>query len=340
VNINSERIGKRNSKPRLADPAQDVEASTQPPEQPSPFWDVGGASAAEAFTQPEIEQASELEKAKGMSVSKRMTLGQRIALPNTAEIGNKYGEDIQRAVEKTGAELMQMTPLDRLNWRYPFLGLVRLPDELRKTLGEPDGDVCLEYYRRFVGAIKSEDDVSDEPLSILLELLKKHPIEFQCSGWVCFAVGYIVLGYPNFKNCHARAKKLFAHYWRDMNSPKHQKWGQRWLQMFKGRQKLDSPHVRHWRRAVTWMEKAAERGLAGTKWFDEYAKSHSKRCDCLNERSFQVLRRAYVKVARRYEDSPPPSAVVLEAAAAEHRVSARALAQFRADAKKRTRNSQ
>lgn len=89
-----------------------------------------------------------------------------------------------------------------------------------------------------------------------------------------------------------------------------------------------------------WMAKADDRGLAGSKWFDEYAAPRPNRCACLTERSFRVLRKAYVKIARRYEEAPPASAVILEAVAAGHGVSSRALAEFRADAKKRTGKQQ
>jgi hypothetical protein len=299
MSINSDRPSKPDGVAKIADqvPTQTVEV-----EQSSSFWNTIDTSSRQVFVRDRLKRAIEKERA-----------------------------NIQEAEAK-------LTPLERMNRRYPNMKLHSLPETfpLRDLLGEPDVDVCLQYYQRFIAASESE---GDEPVSILLEFLKEHPIEFGCSGWILYAVGYIVLGYPIPGHCERRARKLFSSYWRDTKSPKHQKSVNQNFQMFKACRNLDSPHAAHLRGVVKWMDKAADR-LPGTKWFDEYAASRPKRCACLNEHNFQLLRKAYVKIARRYEESPPPSTVLLEAVAAGHRVSSRALAEFRADAKKRTRNSQ
>jgi hypothetical protein len=276
------------------------------------------------------------------------TLGQRVAkssrLPPTdnrgvmdtssTSAGRQWWEPLTKEI---GDSVSQMTPLERMNLRYPNMKLHRLPESQRELFGEPDLDVCLRYYRNTMAAIKSD---GNEPVSVLSEFLRKHPIEFQCSGWVWYAFGYIVLGYPDLRNCEARARKLFSLYWRNINSRKHGKKAQKFIQMFRASKKLDSPHMEHWRSLVRWMNRAADRGLPSTSWFAEYAGSRSKKCTCLNKRSFQALEKARIRLVSRFEGYPPPSAVVLEAVAAGHRVSSRALAEFRADARKRTRNSQ
>jgi len=88
------------------------------------------------------------------------------------------------------------------------------------------------------------------------------------------------------------------------------------------------------------MQKAEGRNLAEKEWLAEYAKAYPHRCKCLSDRSFQLIRKAFLKIIPQHEDSPPPSAVVLEAIAVGHRVSSRALAEYRADARKRVRNLQ
>jgi hypothetical protein len=322
-------------------PAENIEASIEfsQLEQHSSFWDALQASFAQALTSSQVEQSDGPRESNILGLPERQSLGERFAPSSGANIGRRYGGEFQRLIEKAGAKLMQLTPLERMNRRYPNMKLHSLPEmfPLRDLLGEPDVDVCLQYYQRFMAASESE---GDEPVSILLEFLKEHPIEFGCSGWTWYAVGYIVLGYPTPGHCERRARKLFSSYWRDTNSPKHKKLVQQSYRMFKACQKLNSPHGAHLRAVVKWMDRAADRGLPGTTWFDEYTASRPNRCDCLNECNFQLLRKAYVKIARRYEESPAASTVVLEAVAAEHQVSSRALAEFRADAKKRTRNSQ
>jgi hypothetical protein len=251
--------------------------------------------------------------------------------------GLTHGEWIEASIEKAGADLMRMTPLERMNRRYPEMRLRPLPEKRRKLLGEPDLDICLQYYHRFLAA---DQDEGDEPVSILLEFLKKHPIEFDCSGWVATAVGNIVLGYPFPRRCEPRARKLFSRYWRETNSPKHHKAVQAGYRMSEACEELDSLHAAHWRSLVKWMDKAAKRSHSETKWFEEYAASRPRRCPCLDERQFQILRKAKEKIAHRYLETPPPSSVVLEAVAAAHGVSSRALAEFRADARKRAGKSQ
>jgi len=246
---------------------------------------------------------------------------------------------LERAIKQAGDDLMRMTPLKRMNRQYPNMKL-HLPPEtspVHDWFAEPNVDVCLQYYLRFTAASESQ---GDEPVSILLEFLKEHPIEFQCSGWTWYAVGYIILGYPIPRQCERRARKLFSHYWRETTSPKHWKQVRQSFQMFKASQELDSPHVAHWRHAAGWIRRADERGLAGTRWFAAYAKTHPDKCTCLTERWFEVLKKGFAKAVRRSEDYPPPSAVVLEAVATEYGVSSRALAEFRADARKRVRKSQ
>ena len=182
-------------------------------------------------------------------------------------------ERIKRAAQKARAAIHEaeakLTPIERMNRRYPNMKLHQLPENMRKLFGDPDVDVCLQYYRRFMAASKSE---GDEPVAILCEFLREHSIEFQCSGWVWYAFGYIVLGYPDLRNCERRARRLFSAYWRDINSPKHKKFGQQFMGMLKAQRELDSEHATHWRVVVKWMNRAEERGLARTRWFDEYSR--------------------------------------------------------------------
>ena len=150
---------------------------------------------------------------------KRLTLGQRMGLssPQAAEIASGRGTSspspsigqqwLVDMIQKAGDDLSRMTPLERMNRRYPNMKLRQLPEKMRDLFGDPDLDVCLQYYRRFMAASESE---GDEPVAILCEFLREHSIEFQCSGWVWYAFGYIVLGYPDLRNCERRARKLFS----------------------------------------------------------------------------------------------------------------------------------
>ena len=342
MRIDSDDSCKANARRQNADPtaAETIEASDDPQlSQPQSFLDGLELSFSQAFTSSEIGPSSRARDGSSLGFPGRRSLGEPVALTRGSKVVSDYGEKFRRGAEQAAAELMKLTPLERMNRRYPNLKLHSLPRTFpfRDLLGEPNVDVCLEYYQRFTAALESE---GDEPVSILLEFLTEHPIEFGCSGWILYAVGYIVLGYPTPGHCERRARKLFSRYWRDINSPKHQKSVLQTLRMSKACRKLDSPHAAHWRGLVTWMAKADERGLAGSKWFDEYTAPRPNRCACLTERGFRVLRKAYVKIARRYEEAPPASAVVLEAVAAGHGVSSRALAEHRANAKKRTRKQQ
>jgi len=294
--------------------------------------------------QPRERHTNSIQKGDEATLTQRIGLTQRVtsasSVPGTLQGAyGGYGEWLGCAIEKAGAELMQMTPLERINRRHPTLWLHPLAEThpLRDLGVEPDPTIGLEYYRRFMAASESRND---DPANVLLEFLRKYPLEFDCSGWVLYAFGYLVLGYPRPRDCESRAKRVFFHYWRATKSPKPAKRVQQLLRMSKASKILASPHVAHCRRLLRWMDKAAERGIPGSKWFDEYVRSHPNMCSCLSELNFRALRKAYVRIARRYGDSPPPSAVVLEAVAAAHHVSSRALAGFRADARKRSGKSQ
>ena len=175
-----------------------------------------------------------------------------------------------------------------------------LPENRRKLLDEPDLDICLQYYRRFLAAA---EDKGDKPVSILLEFLKKHTIEFDCSGWVATAVGYIVLGYPVPRHCEPRARKLFSRYWRDTNSPKNYKSGQGSYRLFMACKELNSLLCSALARfLVKWMGKAAKRGHSETQMVRsrKYAASRPKRRPCrTDERQFQIPSKS------QGEDSPP-----------------------------------
>ena len=127
---------------------------------------------------------------------KRLSLGQQIApsprrAAETLSIADSSGTPIgQQSLEATIKEAGES--LSRMNRRCPDMKLPRLPEEMRERLGEPDVDVCLQYYLRF---IKAKESDGDEPVSILTEFLSEHPIEFQCSGWVCNAFGYLAIAY-------------------------------------------------------------------------------------------------------------------------------------------------
>ena len=62
-----------------------------------------------------------------------------------------------------------MTPLERMNLRYPNMKLHHLPESQRELFGEPDLDVCLRYYRKVMAAIKSD---GNEPVLVLSEFLR------------------------------------------------------------------------------------------------------------------------------------------------------------------------
>jgi hypothetical protein len=237
--------------------------------------------------------------------------------------------------QRIAKKLTQMTPMELMNWSHPDLRLHSLPFPDREFFGEPDVDVCLRYFRRVLAAGQSEDD---EVVSVLLEFLEKHPIEFTCSGWVIPAVGYVVLGYPRLRTCAPRAKKLFSAYWRRVNSPLPEKCVGHFFPMFQGNRFLDSQHADHWRAVVRWMEKKQRQDIVAGKWFAEYAKSHPHRCTCVHHETFKLIRKAYAKVAKRLVDlSPAPSVVILEAVATKCGVSSSKLGKYCADTKKKIR---
>ena len=120
---------------------------------------------------------------------------------------------------------------------------------IRKTFGDPKPAVALEYCRRFR---ETEDP------DALLEFLEKHPVEFDCSGWVCTAFGYIALGFPRRSECETRARKLFESYWRRI---KRSKYTNRQIlalvqtSVEKKKFSASSPHRTHFQHATRWLAK-------------------------------------------------------------------------------------
>ena len=288
---------------------------------------AGGKKDGLARFTPALEQtrgsfSDEVGSLSGAPPPERPSFGQSIARKISSEMGKKLSE---------------MTPVERMNWAHPQLRLSSLPKTFpnREFYGEPEVDVCLRYYRRFLVAIESDDD---EVVSVLLEFLKKHPIEFDCSGWVVPAFGYVVLGYPRLRTCQERARKLFSAYWRHVKSPLAEKQTKGSLQMHRGTQFIDSRHKHHWTAVVRWIRKMQDRDLPASSWFAKYADSHPLRCVCVDKDNFQLIRKAYAKIAKRSVDSSPaPSVVILEAVASKCGVSSSKFGKYRADIKKRIR---
>src|SRR5579884_517929 len=228
-----------------------------------------------------------------------------------------------------------LSPMERLNRRNPNLHLNLGPPSLRQ-FGEPDLATCVRYYRQFWNTVA---DSPDDGVAILKEFLTKHATEWDCSGWVWAATGYLMHMCPN-RQGEARAKSWMNFYWRFRKSPKHQKDLQKIWSLFRAHQKLGSPHIPHLKAVIRWIIKASQTG-AGGSWAD-FEKVRPKHCSCIRERSFGLLKSALRTVERQDHPGggawPAPSTVLLQAVATAHNVSVRELAQFRADARKRSKN--
>jgi hypothetical protein len=81
-----------------------------------------------------------------------------------------------------------------LNLKYPGLDFHR--GRHRDALPA----VATSYYLRFTQTGDPE---------VLLEFLREHPIEFECSGWVLIAFGRILTGMPRPREGEERARILF-----------------------------------------------------------------------------------------------------------------------------------
>jgi hypothetical protein len=190
-------------------------------------------------------------------------------------------------------------PLDILhvyNVQNPGLNLHRLSEgfPLKKFFGDPNPAICLQYWKRFR---ETEDP------DVLIEFMNKHPIEFDCSGWVLTAFGYLLLGMPNRAKCETRARDLFATYWRLIKHPR-LSMGQI-LAIVRSHLETEkfsesSPHRKHFQIAAHWLSKRLVNG--GDDEFAAFCQSHPNRCNCVGDADFSSIRTAVRKVAGWTED--------------------------------------
>lgn len=190
-------------------------------------------------------------------------------------------------------------PLDILhvyNVQNPGLNLRRLSDDfpLKTFFGDPNPVICLRYWKRFR---ETEDP------NVLIEFLNKRPLEFECSGWVFTAFGYLLLGMPDRVRCETRARDLFATYWRLIKHPQ-LSMSQFWAivkshlenEKFSG----SSKHRKHFQMAARWLGKRLVNG--GDDEFATFCQSHPNRCNCIGEADFRSIRSAVRKVAGWTQD--------------------------------------
>ena len=142
---------------KLADraPAENIEASIESQmEQTSSFWDAVQVSFAQALTSFETKQRPGSGQGNTLAQPEPQSLGQRSAPSSSVPVRRSYGRQFQRLIEKARAELRQLTPIERMNRRYPNMKLHSLPETFpfRDLLGEPDVEVCLQYYQPIHGS--------------------------------------------------------------------------------------------------------------------------------------------------------------------------------------------
>lgn len=92
-------------------------------------------------------------------------------------------------------ELIQ-DALRKVNRRRPSLRLGPWPWPERCVpfgVPIPNVNICIEYFDRYISA-RSEEDALRRISDLLLELRRKHPVEWECCGWKSDAIADVALG--------------------------------------------------------------------------------------------------------------------------------------------------
>jgi hypothetical protein len=213
-------------------------------------------------------------------------------VPDKPSEGSNPSGSAQRPWDSLVSQIMSQ-PLDILhvyNVKNPGLNLHRLSDgyPLKEFFGDPNPAICLQYWKRFR---ETEDP------DVLIEFMNKHPLEFDCSGWVLTAFGYLLLGMPNRARCETRARDLFATYWRLIRHPRlsvSQIWALVKSHSVNEKFSGSSPHRTHFQMAARWLGKRLVNG--GDDKFTTFCQSHPNRCNCIGEADFSSIRTAVRKV--------------------------------------------
>ena len=230
--------------------------------------------------------------------------------------------------------------LARINRTYPRIDLrptrfsSYLTEKVPTISWKPDVDVCVDFFLRFYKLINENPD---EASSVLLAFIREHQIEFEWSGWVIFAAGWICLGAPEAFRPEGkpRAAKFFKSYWTAMCSPKSRKAVARLFASFAANKELDrfkvgSPHRTHFRQAVKFLQ--LHSGKKPETIFHLYEQLHPA-CNCLSSKDFVHIDTAISKVLPWFNSvsRPPISHLLAEFVALKHGViSGKAVTELRA----------
>jgi hypothetical protein len=162
--------------------------------------------------------------------------------------------------------------------------------------------IAASYYLRFY---KTSDP------GVLLEFMREHPNEFECSGWVLSAFGRILTGMPGPGEGEEQARILFRDYWKQIKRPKGTLSApQLFVLAVAGqeRQRFSSAQHRiHFRQAARWIGKrsGSDTSLAA------FQNDHTNLCPCVREIDFSALKTA-VDTAGSWSCTRPAIANVLQ----------------------------
>jgi hypothetical protein len=182
---------------------------------------------------------------------------------------------------------------DLIQLKHRGLNLRQLPDPVRQIFGDYKPEKSLEYYQQFR---RTEDP------QVLLEFMAKYPLEFEYSGWVLSAFGYVLLGYSHPDK--AAAERLWRSYWRRSKHPIRD-WDKLYALSVAGeeRRKFSTPpHRQCFKVAIGWLSRHIKPGTG----FANFKQDHPMACPCINETTFSDLKVAVGKVATWLADKNRP----------------------------------
>jgi hypothetical protein len=179
------------------------------------------------------------------------------------------------------------------------LNLRPLPTPLKEMFGNYDPRKSVEYYLRF--------RMSEDP-GVLLEFLKCHPLEFEYSGWVLSAFGYVLLGYAAADK--SGALRLLHDFWRRRKHPIRE-----WEKLYglsraiaERRKFATLPCSAHFRQAAGWLARNIDGTSENTdESFKVFKGAHPKACSCcVNATTFSDIATALKQSSERQENREQP----------------------------------
>jgi hypothetical protein len=190
------------------------------------------------------------------------------------------------------------SPSDRIfNLKYPGL-------DFRGGLRQGAlAAIAASYYLRFC---KTGDP------GILIEFIREHPIEFECSGWVLSASGRILLGMPRPRVGEERARILFRDYWKQIKHPKGTLSDPQLFVLAVASEETKrfstERHRTHFKQAAMWADDQNDSKAT----FAAFRKDHHPTpCPCVAEINFRALKSA-IDITARWSSRPAIANVLQE----------------------------